>query len=159
MKKKALFGGLLAALGAAMGIIGHIVIFQKWYHVGMGAARKRPAEVSFDRVQLRKLTRIGKARGMTGSVQARRPADPMHIVFDRLRQIEVNDPVDSRNVDTPGSDVRCDEDAVPALAEPLQRLTLKPLTALMHSLDAWFCGELLQSAGHHQFPWPSSIVA
>jgi hypothetical protein len=42
MKKENLFGGSLAILAALMGIIGHIVLFLKWYRIGMGADSAEP---------------------------------------------------------------------------------------------------------------------
>jgi len=42
MKKKHLFGTILAAVGALMGIIGHFVLFEKWYVVGMNTEAAEP---------------------------------------------------------------------------------------------------------------------
>src|SRR4030065_2604103 len=42
MKKENLFGGSLAILAALMGIIGRIVLFMKWYRIGMGAESAEP---------------------------------------------------------------------------------------------------------------------
>ncbi len=40
--KKNLLGGILATIGALMGIIGHIVLFMQWYRIGMGAESAEP---------------------------------------------------------------------------------------------------------------------
>ena len=37
MNSKHLWGGILAAIAAVMGIVGHFVLFFQWYHIGMGA--------------------------------------------------------------------------------------------------------------------------
>jgi hypothetical protein len=42
MKKENLYGGILSIVAALMGIIGHIVLFMKWYRVGMGAESAEP---------------------------------------------------------------------------------------------------------------------
>lgn len=42
MKDKNLLGGILASISALMGIIGHFVIFLKWYQVGMQAPSAEP---------------------------------------------------------------------------------------------------------------------
>jgi hypothetical protein len=42
MKDKNLLGGILASVGALMGIIGHFVIFLKWYQVGMHTQSAEP---------------------------------------------------------------------------------------------------------------------
>jgi hypothetical protein len=42
MKDKQLLGGILATIGALMGIIGHFVLFLNWYHIGMGAESAEP---------------------------------------------------------------------------------------------------------------------
>lgn len=42
MKNKALLGGILATIGALMGIIGHFVIFLKWYQIGMHTQSAEP---------------------------------------------------------------------------------------------------------------------
>jgi hypothetical protein len=42
MKNKTLLGGILAAIGALMGIIGHFVIFLKWYQIGMHTQSAEP---------------------------------------------------------------------------------------------------------------------
>ncbi len=42
MKDKNLLGGILATISALMGIIGHFVIFLKWYQIGMAAESAEP---------------------------------------------------------------------------------------------------------------------
>ncbi|MDP1713270.1 MAG: hypothetical protein Q8L41_00870 [Anaerolineales bacterium] len=42
MKDKNFLGGILATVSALMGIIGHFVIFLKWYQIGMGAESAEP---------------------------------------------------------------------------------------------------------------------
>ncbi len=42
MKNKNLLGGILAIIGALMGIIGHIFLFLNWYRIGMGAESAEP---------------------------------------------------------------------------------------------------------------------
>ena len=42
MKDKNLLGGILATIGALMGVIGHIVLFMQWYRIGMGAESAEP---------------------------------------------------------------------------------------------------------------------
>lgn len=42
MKNKQLFSGILATLGALMGILGHPIIFLKWYQIGMSAESAEP---------------------------------------------------------------------------------------------------------------------
>ncbi len=42
MKNKNLLGGILATIASLMGIIGHIVLFLQWYHIGMGAESAEP---------------------------------------------------------------------------------------------------------------------
>jgi hypothetical protein len=42
MKNKNLFGGILASVSALMGIIGHMVLFLKWYQVGMHTQSAEP---------------------------------------------------------------------------------------------------------------------
>lgn len=42
MKNKTLLGGILATIGALMGIIGHFVIFLKWYEIGMHTQSAEP---------------------------------------------------------------------------------------------------------------------
>ena len=42
MKNKNVLGGVLALIGALMGIIGHFVIFLQWYITGMGAESAEP---------------------------------------------------------------------------------------------------------------------
>ncbi len=42
MKNKNLLGGILATIGALMGIIGHIILFMQWYRIGMGAESAEP---------------------------------------------------------------------------------------------------------------------
>jgi hypothetical protein len=42
MKDKAILGGILATIGALIGIIGHIMLFMNWYHIGMAAEAAEP---------------------------------------------------------------------------------------------------------------------
>ncbi len=42
MKKENLIGGILAILAAVMGIIGHFVLFLKWYEIGMHTPSAEP---------------------------------------------------------------------------------------------------------------------
>ena len=42
MKNKAVLGGILATIGALIGIIGHIMLFMNWYHIGMAAEAAEP---------------------------------------------------------------------------------------------------------------------
>lgn len=42
MKNKNLLGGILATIGALMGIIGNIILFMQWYRIGMGAESAEP---------------------------------------------------------------------------------------------------------------------
>ncbi len=42
MKNKDNLGGILAVIGALMGVIGHMVLFLKWYETGMGAESAEP---------------------------------------------------------------------------------------------------------------------
>jgi NADH:ubiquinone oxidoreductase subunit K len=42
MKTNARLGGILAIIGALMGIIGHYVLFLDWYHIGMAADSAEP---------------------------------------------------------------------------------------------------------------------
>ena len=42
MKKENLYGGILAIVSALMGIIGHYVLFMKWYRIGMAADSAEP---------------------------------------------------------------------------------------------------------------------
>jgi hypothetical protein len=42
MKDKNKLGGILAVIGALMGIIGHIYLFLKWYRIGMSADSAEP---------------------------------------------------------------------------------------------------------------------
>lgn len=42
MKKEHLYAGILAIVSALMGIIGHYVLFMKWYRIGMGAESAEP---------------------------------------------------------------------------------------------------------------------
>lgn len=42
MKKENLYGGILATIAALMGIIGHFVLFQNWYQIGMHAPSAEP---------------------------------------------------------------------------------------------------------------------
>jgi hypothetical protein len=42
MKSRDIRGGILATIAALMGIIGHIVLFMKWYRIGMGAESAEP---------------------------------------------------------------------------------------------------------------------
>jgi hypothetical protein len=42
MKNKNVFGGILASIAALMGIIGHFVIFLKWYQIGMHTQSAEP---------------------------------------------------------------------------------------------------------------------
>jgi hypothetical protein len=42
MKNKAILGGILATIGALIGVTGHIVLFMKWYHIGMAAEAAEP---------------------------------------------------------------------------------------------------------------------
>jgi hypothetical protein len=42
MERKNLWGGILATIGALMGIIGHLALFLKWYRIGMGAESAEP---------------------------------------------------------------------------------------------------------------------
>lgn len=42
MKDKNLLGGILATIGALIGIIGHLVLFMQWYRIGMGAESAEP---------------------------------------------------------------------------------------------------------------------
>lgn len=42
MKNKPVLGGILAVIGALMGIIGHFVLFLNWYHIGMSAESAEP---------------------------------------------------------------------------------------------------------------------
>jgi hypothetical protein len=42
MKENRKMGAILALLAALMGIIGHFVLFMKWYHIGMGAESAEP---------------------------------------------------------------------------------------------------------------------
>jgi hypothetical protein len=42
MKDRNIRGGVLATIAALMGIIGHIVLFLKWYRIGMGAESAEP---------------------------------------------------------------------------------------------------------------------
>lgn len=39
---KNLLGGILATIGALMGIVGHIILFLQWYRIGMGAESAEP---------------------------------------------------------------------------------------------------------------------
>lgn len=42
MKDKNMLGGILATISALIGIVGHIVLFQMWYRIGMGAESAEP---------------------------------------------------------------------------------------------------------------------
>ncbi len=42
MKKENLFGGILAIIAGLMGIIGHFIIFLKWYQIGMHTPSAEP---------------------------------------------------------------------------------------------------------------------
>jgi hypothetical protein len=42
MKNKNLLGGILALVGALLGIVGHLVLFMHWYRIGMGADSAEP---------------------------------------------------------------------------------------------------------------------
>ncbi len=42
MKNKENLGGILAIIGALLGIIGHFILFQAWYQIGMGAELAEP---------------------------------------------------------------------------------------------------------------------
>jgi hypothetical protein len=42
MKKENLFGGILSIIAALMGIIGHMLLFQKWYQIGMHTSSAEP---------------------------------------------------------------------------------------------------------------------
>jgi len=42
MKDRNIRGGILATIAALMGIIGHIVLFLRWYRIGMGAESAEP---------------------------------------------------------------------------------------------------------------------
>lgn len=42
MKNRNLLGGILASIGALMGIIGHFVLFLKWYQIGMHTQSAEP---------------------------------------------------------------------------------------------------------------------
>jgi hypothetical protein len=42
MKNKNLLGGILAIIASLLGIIGHFVLFQKWYYVGMHTQSAEP---------------------------------------------------------------------------------------------------------------------
>lgn len=42
MTKQQKLGGILGIIGALMGIIGHIVLFMHWYHIGMAAPSAEP---------------------------------------------------------------------------------------------------------------------
>jgi hypothetical protein len=42
MKTNARLGGILAIIGALMGIIGHYVLFLNWYRIGMAADSAEP---------------------------------------------------------------------------------------------------------------------
>src|SRR3990172_3702980 len=42
MKNKNVLGGILATIASLMGIIGHILLFLKWYRIGMGAESAEP---------------------------------------------------------------------------------------------------------------------
>src|SRR5512143_475895 len=42
MKNKNLLGGILASVSALMGIIGHMVLFLKWYQIGMHTQSAEP---------------------------------------------------------------------------------------------------------------------
>ncbi len=42
MKDRNVRGGILATVAALMGIIGHIILFMKWYRIGMGAESAEP---------------------------------------------------------------------------------------------------------------------
>lgn len=42
MKNRQTLGGILALIAAAMGIIGHIVLFLQWYRIGMSAESAEP---------------------------------------------------------------------------------------------------------------------
>jgi len=44
MKDKNVWGGLLASIAAAMGIIGHPLLFMEWYQKGMHAETAEPEE-------------------------------------------------------------------------------------------------------------------
>jgi hypothetical protein len=42
MERKNLWGGILASIAALMGIIGHFVLFLKWYQIGMASPSAEP---------------------------------------------------------------------------------------------------------------------
>lgn len=42
MKNKNLFGGILASIAALMGILGHMLLFLKWYQIGMHSQSAEP---------------------------------------------------------------------------------------------------------------------
>jgi hypothetical protein len=42
MEKKAIFGGILSIIAALIGLIGHFVLFFKWYAIGMSAESAEP---------------------------------------------------------------------------------------------------------------------
>ena len=42
MKQKEKIGGILATIAALIGIIGHIILFIKWYQIGMSAESAEP---------------------------------------------------------------------------------------------------------------------
>jgi hypothetical protein len=70
--------------------------------------RQRTADMPFDRTELTLFFRSCKGRGMTVGFGARGTSDPVHVVFRRLRQIEVDDASNPRHVDAPRGNVRCD---------------------------------------------------
>ena len=92
--------------------------------------RQGVADVPFDGVQLGALFRCGETRCMAVGLGACRTADTMDVVLGRLRQIVVDYPLDSDDVDAAGGDVRGDQNPIAVAAEALQRLTPLRLAAI-----------------------------
>jgi len=86
-------------------------------HARHGAARRKPAirrrdtlaDQSLDRTQERAFLAIAKGDGNAGSSRPRGAADPMHIGFRDIRQIEIDDMRDAIDIDAARRDVSCDE--------------------------------------------------
>ena len=86
-----------------------------------GRPRNRLPQELLDSPQPYVVFRGDEARGPAARLYAGGPADPVDVIFRRIRHIVVDDVPDIGHVDPPSRDIRGHEDPERAAPEPFQR--------------------------------------
>lgn len=84
------------------------------------SGRNRSPQQLFDRPELIVIVGRYKAGRPAARLHSSGAANPMHVIFRRVRKIVINDVTDIGDIDPTGSNVRCYQHAVRASAESLE---------------------------------------